>query len=252
MSTLSSPTTPTSPTPNLFNIAPPPWHALLKKSYNKNFLYMDDPVFISMSNIKRSGEISMHCLQFQSFIEDDARFLIFHIALNDNLMGDIKSDPNARLCWTMPKSKEYYKFSGKFYIASSPLQVTRFPPPKPIKSQLSAAEFWEKERKQQWKSLSDKVRATYTWPSRGDCPRAGTASFSCQSLKYFDEQTGNNKLDSNDKLKIVHSIAMDNYCLLVFKVTEVEYFDYNGYPPRRNLFCFSMKDNMWSTVELNP
>ncbi|CAO3591228.1 unnamed protein product [Absidia cylindrospora] len=240
---LSSPTSPTSPHPTPNTVVP--WYSNLKKSYNRNFLYSDEPVFLSMSNIKRSGDISMHCIQFQSFVEEDERFLVFHIALNDTLMGDIKSDPNARLCWTMPKSKEYFKLRGKFYIASSPLQVTRFPPPKPSDSELSAVEFWENERQKQWKSLPKNVRATYTWPSRGDYPRADNASFACQSL---DNYSG----DDGSKLKVVHDIAMDNYCLLVYKVTEVEYFDYNPFPPRRNVFTFSVKENKWSTQELNP
>ncbi|KAI9306629.1 hypothetical protein BJ944DRAFT_159538, partial [Cunninghamella echinulata] len=158
-----------------------------------------------LSNIKRSGDISMHCIQFQSFIEDDNRFLVFHIALNDTLMGDIKSDPNARLCWTMPKTKEYYKMKGKFYISSSPMQVTRFPPPRPIKNDLPASDYWENERKKQWKGLTNKGRATYTWPSHGDT-RANRTAFS------------------------FHDIAMDNFCLLIYKITEVEHFDYNSFP----------------------
>ena len=57
-------------------------------------------VFVHMSNIKRSGDVSMHSLHFQDFLEDDCRFLEFLLAMNDNsLMGDIKSDPNVKLCW---------------------------------------------------------------------------------------------------------------------------------------------------------
>ncbi|KAI8344183.1 hypothetical protein BC941DRAFT_407995 [Chlamydoabsidia padenii] len=213
-----------------------------------------------MTNIKRSGDVSLHCLQFQSFVEEDERFIVFHIALNDTLMGDIKTDPNARLCWTMAKSKEYFKFRGKFYIASSPLQVTRFPPPKTSNSSgLKASDFWEKERQQHWKSLSDKTRATYTWPSRGDCPRADDSSFACQSLSYYDDANGGGggifglgQGKSNDKLKVVHDIAMDNYCLLVYKITEVEHYDHSQFPPRRKLFTLSIKDNKWSYQELNP
>jgi hypothetical protein len=53
-----------------------------------------------MSNIRRSGDASMHSLHFQDFLEDDCRFLMFLLAMNDNLlMGDIKSDPNVKLCW---------------------------------------------------------------------------------------------------------------------------------------------------------
>jgi hypothetical protein len=53
-----------------------------------------------MSNIRRSGDVSMHSLPFQDFLEDDCRFLLFLLAMNDNLlMGDIKSDPTVKLCW---------------------------------------------------------------------------------------------------------------------------------------------------------
>lgn len=148
----------------------------------------------------------------------------------------------------MPKSKEYFKFRGKFYIASSPLQVTRFPPPKTSSSgDLKASEFWEKERKQHWKALSDKARANFTWPSRGDCPRADSSSFGCQSLSHFDaDSAGGAGLfgfgqGKNDKLKVVHDIAMDNYCLLVYKIVEVEHFDYSPFPPKRNVSPLPLK-----------
>ncbi|KAI7847126.1 hypothetical protein BDC45DRAFT_542197 [Circinella umbellata] len=243
---MNSPSSPTSPT--IANLAPAPWFPILKKSFTKNFLYTDDPVFISMSNIKRSGDASMHCLQFLSFLEDDPRFLQFPLAMNDNLlMGDIKSDPNASLSWTMPKSKEYYKLTGKFYIASAPIQVTRFPPPRVI-NDLAAQEFWEKERIKQWKGLDDKVRAMFTWPSRGEMPKADKVAFTCQSLKYsvLDPRKNNKTNDA----QVVHDIAMDNFCLLVYKVSEVEYFDYSSFPPKRTLY--TLKDNRWISKEANP
>ncbi|KAI8141523.1 hypothetical protein BJV82DRAFT_618080 [Fennellomyces sp. T-0311] len=200
-----------------------------------------------MSNIKRSGDASMHCLQFLSFLDDDPRFLQFPLAMNDNLlMGDIKSDPNARLSWTMPKTKEYYKLTGKFYIASAPIQVTRFPPPRIPSSDLVAAEFWEKERQKQWKGLNDKARAVFTWPSRGEVPRADRVAFTCQALKHSVAD----KNKKTDEAQVVHDIAMDNFCLLVYKVSDVEHFDYSSYPPRRTVH--TLKDNRWISKEANP
>lgn len=53
-----------------------------------------------MATMKRSGDISMHCIQFKGFVKQDVRFFKFMLAMNDNkLMGDIKSDPNAKLSW---------------------------------------------------------------------------------------------------------------------------------------------------------
>ncbi|CDH48695.1 hypothetical protein RO3G_13018 [Lichtheimia corymbifera JMRC:FSU:9682] len=266
-----SPSSPTSPT--LASATPPPWFPMLKKSYTKNFLYAEDPVFLTMSNIKRSGDASMHCLQFLSFLDDDPRFLVFPLAMNDNLlMGDIKSDPNANLCWMMPKSKEYYKLVGKFYIASAPIQVTRFPPPKIPASDLPAAEFWELERRKHWKAMDDKTRATYTWPSRGEAPKADRIAFSCQSLDCLIEQEGtaargglfslrrNNTAPasssttspSTDQKQVIHDIAMDNFCLLAYKISEVEYYDHSSFPQRRTIYTYSLKDNRWISKDANP
>ena len=131
----------------------------------------------------------------------------------------------------MPKSKEYYKLSGKFYIASAPIQVTRFPPPR-VTNDLAAQEFWERERTKQWKALDDKVRAMFTWPSRGEMPKADKIAFTCQSLKHTVPDPRKKKTDD---AQVVHDIAMDNFCLLAFKVSEVEYFDYSSFPPKRTV-----------------
>ncbi|KAK4521302.1 uncharacterized protein ATC70_011916 [Mucor velutinosus] len=182
----------------------------------------------------------MHCLQFRGFLKDDARFLKFTLAMNDNmLMGDIKSDPNAKISWTMPKTKEYYIFKGKFYIASSPIQVTRFPPPKIIDDDTSAPDYWEDQRIQQWNELDTQSRATFTWPSRAETPRAADIAFSCQTLSTQDKS-------------LVHDIAMDNFCLLVYKVTDVEHLDYSVFPPKRLVYKLLIKTNVWDIQVANP
>ncbi|KAI9485515.1 MAG: hypothetical protein EXX96DRAFT_545372 [Benjaminiella poitrasii] len=215
-----------------------PWETVLKDSYHTN--YDDDPscsvIYLSMSSLKRSGELSMHCIPFHGFLKDDVRFLKFSLAMNDNLlMGDIKSNPKARLNWMMPKSKEYYNFKGKFYIASAPIQVTRFPPPK-ISDDI---DYWENQRIKEWREMSSKARATFTWPSRGELPKAADIVFSCQSL-------------SGDENSVVYDIAMDNFCLLVYKVSDVEHFDYSCYPPKRTVYTVSAKDYQWTVEKANP
>lgn len=120
----------------------------------------------------------------------------------------------------MPKSKEYYNFKGRFYIASAPIQITRYPPPKIMDTEINAADYWEEQRIQQWKTLDSKMRATFTWPSRAETPKAQDVSFSCLSLSSTDKS-------------LVHDIALDNFCLLVYKITDVEYYDYSSFPPKR-------------------
>lgn len=209
---------PTSPTIQN-STAPVPWNSNLMRSFQQNYAKNQNNIYLPMSNMKRNGDVSMHCLQFKGFLKDDVRFFKFLLAMNDQtLMGDIKSDPKAKISWTM--SNEYYIFKGKFYIASAPIQVTRFPPPKIMDDDKSAAEYWEEQRLQQWSELDDKTRATFTWPSRAEVPRSDQVAFSCQSLCVTEKS-------------VVHDIALDNFCLLVYKVTDVEYLDHSCYPPKR-------------------
>ncbi|KAI9280943.1 hypothetical protein BC943DRAFT_330164 [Umbelopsis sp. AD052] len=209
------------------------WFERLKKSYTRNFVYSEEPVFVHMSNIRRSGDVSMHSLPFQDFLEDDCRFLLFLLAMNDNLlMGDIKSDPNVKLCWNMPKTKEHFYLKGKFYIASAPIQVTRFPPPKIVDSDVCAVDYWEAERSKQWKQLDKRTRATFTWPASREAPKSDNIAFSCLSLDALPSEPVKGK---PEPLKIVHDIAMDNFCLLIFKISAVEHFDYSMFPAKRTV-----------------
>lgn len=139
----------------------------------------------------------------------------------------------------MPKTKEYFNFKGRFYIASAPIQVTRFPPPKITDDDEPASDFWEEQRLLQWKELDPKSRAIFTWPSRGDIPKASDVAFTCQSLKQNDTT-------------VVHDIAMDNFCLLVYKVTDVEHFDYTSFPPKRTVYQLNIKENTWNIQAANP
>jgi hypothetical protein len=107
----------------------------------------------------------------------------------------------------MPHTQEYYLFKGKFSIASSPLQLTRYPPPKISEKD----DYWENQRIELWNELDEKTRTTFSWPSRGDTPRANFIP-----LETVSEQ-----------------VAMDNFCLLIYKITEVEHLDHSTFPPKR-------------------
>ncbi|KAI8992199.1 hypothetical protein BDB01DRAFT_847597 [Pilobolus umbonatus] len=225
---------PSSPISHSFH--PPLWNNYLSKSYTKNYSTKNKAIYLPMCNIKRSGDISMHCLQFRGSLQDNPGFFKFTLAMNDQiLMGAIKSNPTARISWIMPNSSEYYHFKGKFSIASAPIQVTRFPPPK--LTEMNAVEYWELQRIELWKSLDPKTRATFTWPTTGEIPRSAGVAFSCLSLDTTPS--------------VVHDIAMDNFCLLVYKVTEVEYLDYSCHPPNRLIFNLQ-KDGQWSVQAANP
>jgi hypothetical protein len=133
----------------------------------------------------------------------------------------------------MPKTKEHFYLQGKFYIASAPIQVTRFPAPKIVNNEVSAADYWEAERCKQWQQLDKRTRAMFTWPASREAPKSDKIAFSCLSLEALPVTTTEQK--QPDAFKIVHDIAMDNFCLLIFKITAVEHFDYGVFPAQRTV-----------------
>jgi len=57
---------------------------------------------------------------------------------------------------------------------------------------------------------------------------------------------GNSK---NDR-ETIHNSALDNFCLLVFKVTDVDYIQRGIFPPTRILFN-SKNGNEWKQQNVN-
>jgi hypothetical protein len=209
---------------------------------------------------------------FQDYLEDDNRFFQFLLAMNDNiLMGDIKSDPEGRLCWSMPKTKEIYYFGGKFYIASAPIQVTRFPPPKLHGVEQQPQDYWEIERQKQWGRLTPKIRASFTWPGPGETPKAEKLAYACLNLEVMEDKpmgvfggsasagalSRSNSLAgkrdaAENPAKLMHDIALDNFCLLIYRVSEVVHYEYGIFPPRRTIYTYSAKENAWVDQPANP
>ncbi|KAL1924857.1 uncharacterized protein VTP21DRAFT_4511 [Calcarisporiella thermophila] len=223
------------------------WQKLLHQSFLRNYANEDETAYIQMSNIKRSGDVSMHSIVFQDFLKDDSRYLLFQLAVNDShLMCDLKSTAKAELCWAMPKSKEHFYFSGRFYIASAPVQVTRYPPPRIISDlQEHSEDYWERERLRQWQRLNSRLRSRFTWPSSGDAPRNDKA-FACLHLDALSNDY------PNDAKKIIHSIALDNFALLIYKATSVTHFNYEVFPPRRTVYIYNQTVHTWDAIESNP
>ncbi|CAG8734818.1 2905_t:CDS:2, partial [Acaulospora morrowiae] len=151
----------------------------------------------------------------------------------------------------MPTSKEIYKFSGRFYITSSQNKITRFPAPKIVldeSNNISPREYWESLRCQLWNSLSSQSRAAFTWPPSGEIPKSEKDSFKCLKLDSMLNST--NSVNSSEK--ILHDLAFENFCILIFKANEVMRFDYEAFPPKRIIYNFDDEEDVWEVEEANP
>ncbi|CAG8834466.1 32864_t:CDS:2, partial [Gigaspora margarita] len=210
-----------------------------------------------MTNLRRNGQPSLHNIRFLDFLKDDNRYLIFPMAFNDNnLHGDVKSNPTAQLSWQMQTTEEIYNLSGRFYITSSPARITRFPAPKIITSkksltgtdEISPKEYWESLRRQFWSSLSSQNRVIYTWPPPGETPKSDKKAFECLKLDDMLDVAS----ESNNPDKVLHDSAFDNFCLLVFKVNEVVRFEYGVFPAKRIVYRLDDEEKEWIVEESNP
>ncbi|KAF0544195.1 pyridoxamine 5-phosphate oxidase [Gigaspora margarita] len=231
-----------------------PWTQLIQQSHKKNYRNV---VYVQMTNLRRNGQPSLHNIRFLDFLKDDNRYLIFPMAFNDNnLHGDVKSNPTAQLSWQMQTTEEIYNLSGRFYITSSPARITRFPAPKIITSkksltgtdEISPKEYWESLRRQFWSSLSSQNRAIYTWPPPGETPKSDKKAFECLKLDDMLDVAS----ESNNPDKVLHDSAFDNFCLLVFKVNEVVRFEYGVFPAKRIVYRLDDEEKEWIVEESNP
>ncbi|KAF9303485.1 hypothetical protein BGZ74_003652 [Mortierella antarctica] len=303
----------------------PAWTQVLQKSYKSNYGRSDDPVYLHLASKTRLGAVTLLAVQFQDFLQEDGRYLLFQMSITDqNLLSTIQSNQVGQLAWQMPKSREYFHLTGKFYISSAPRQVTRYSPPvlphisgttEDLAAQRQqSSQFWEAKRIEQWRKLPPKTRASYTWPTTGLLPKSPATSFQCLAMEDMTDvkppgsnrnsvmsQDGspnpsmsspsspssvtsfrsrwnstsgsisnvvgdgsdtitsptsptsmsNNKLRNDNPQKILHDIALDNYCLLVFKPLDIVHFESSALPPKRTIYTTDAAGN-WAMNEANP
>jgi len=55
---------------------------------------------------------------------------------------------------------------------------------------------------------------------------------------------------NNSEMETIHNSALDNFCLLIFKVTDVDYTQHGMFPPNRIIFN-SKNGNEWRYTNVN-
>ncbi|KAF9173504.1 hypothetical protein BGX21_002818 [Mortierella sp. AD011] len=303
----------------------PAWTQVLQKAHRANYGRSDDPVYLHLASKTRLGAVTLQAVQFQDFLNEDGRYLLFQLSMTDqNLLSTIQSNQVGQLAWQMPKTREYFHLTGKFYICSAPRQVTRYSPPvlphisgttEDLAAQRQISnQFWEAKRLEQWRKLPPKIRASFTWPMTGSTPKGPTTAFQCLAMEDMTQQdptpgsrTNNrdsvmsqdstqspisspsspssitsfrsrwnsvagsitgaaadqdaaplspvsasmNRIRNDNPAKILHDIAFDNFCLLVFKPLDIVHFESAPLPPKRTIYTTDAA-GQWAMNEANP
>ncbi|GJJ71922.1 hypothetical protein EMPS_04279 [Entomortierella parvispora] len=311
----------------------PAWTQVLQKAHKANYGRSEDPIYLHLASKTRLGAVTLLAVQFQDFLQEDGRYLLFLMSMTDqNLLSTVQSNQAGQLAWQMPKSREYFHLTGKFYICSAPRQVTRYTPPvlphilgstapgaaDAAQRQVSG-QFWENKRVEHWRKLPAKTRASFTWPVTGSTPRAPPTAFQCLAMEDLtDAVTAKGKAGNRDSqmsqdgttntsvsspsspvssiasfrsrwntgastnstasaadqdaplsptattvggakvgirndnpAKILHDIALDNFCLLVFKPLDIVHFESSPLPPKRTIYTTDAA-GQWAMTEANP
>ncbi|KAF8939863.1 hypothetical protein EDD21DRAFT_380723 [Dissophora ornata] len=301
----------------------PGWTHVLQKAHRTNYGRSEDPIYLHLASKTRLGAVTLQAVQFQDFLQEDGRYILLQMSITDqSLLSTIQSNQVGQLAWQMPKSREYFHLTGKFYISSAPRQVTRYSPP--VLSHVSGTtedlavqrqisnQFWEAKRVEQWRKLPPKIRASYTWPMTGSVPKGPATAFQCLAMEDMTQQDpapGSNrdslmsqdgtpnpissptspssvssfrsrwnfsssnaggastadhdtaplsplsaaqsKIRKDNPAKILHDIALDNFCLLVFKPLDIVHFESSLLPPKRTIYT-SDAAGQWAVSEANP
>ncbi|KAF9581209.1 hypothetical protein BGW38_001865 [Lunasporangiospora selenospora] len=61
----------------------------------------------------------------------------------------------------------------------------------------------------------------------------------------------NPKIRNDNPAKILHDIALDNFCLLVFKPLDVVHYESSALPPKRTIYTTDSA-GQWAMSEANP
>ncbi|KAJ3085007.1 hypothetical protein HK102_000403 [Quaeritorhiza haematococci] len=268
-----------------------PWSPLLQQTYKKNFdVNKFETIYLQLASVKSNGTPKLQTIVFQDFLPADPKVLLFvGAARNADLMSVVKSSQTHEVFWQMPKTKDTWTFTGRMYIVAAPTLSHRFgTPPRRVNTNddRTADEFWERERLRQWKRLSAQMRATFTWPGSGEVktPATGSSWSVYQTsirlppptidsgFKYMkldsmigdiDEHLGasttlsntlsrGGKSEKDEELRCVHNAALDNYTLLVFKVSRVDHWEPGAITPPTRMIFNCAKDGSWTVEEVNP
>ncbi|KAI9347586.1 hypothetical protein BDR26DRAFT_817287 [Obelidium mucronatum] len=266
-----------------------PWSDLLKAAHAANHdtsRYDRGRGQPLLASVRADGTARVQPLTFLDFLGSDPRVLLLAgAARSQELVQAVKTNQSHELCWLFARSRESFTLAGKAALVCSGALAGRFgsgprnialPDPLPVWPAANpfpptADDFWQRERDRLWRALAPDFRAAWTWPSPGE-PRAKALSSASMStstststsafrgsvtalptsfaIKTLDVVDG---AGPNEETRLAHMAAYDNFCLVVFRVTKVEHYIYDGKDgiPERNVYS-AARDGQWVVESLNP
>jgi hypothetical protein len=217
---------------------------------NQKIKDANKPVLAFCASIDPNGIPKLNTLVFQKFHEDKPIIIFSGSVRQPEVISSIKIK-NAVHEILFDFGNESFKVNGKMYIVSSPHVRTIGNQSTRIIDIEKPFEYWERERLNIFKSISNEYRASFTWPVSGKrLEFFGTETSSITTELYTIKQNYGKEYNyeytsleycepHGDKLtevEIAHNLALDNFCLFILKPAWAEHIRRNEIVPSRTFY----------------
>mmetsp|Transcript_5783 Transcript_5783/g.17262 ORF Transcript_5783/g.17262 Transcript_5783/m.17262 type:complete len:218 (+) Transcript_5783:137-790(+) len=196
----------------------PNWVGLVKKALDKN-RRLPYARYFYLATVREDGKPANRTVVFRGFLSDSKTSLKFITDTRSEKMDQVKHNEWVEACWYFPETREQFRILGvvRAVLASE------------------TDERLQKHRIDQWKSISDNARSTFT------CPHPGMP-------RDVDNNEKDRPANGGETLDAEHPV--DNFALMIIDPDRVDYLCLRGDPQFRAIHERN-QDGSWDKSEVN-
>ncbi|MDO6692160.1 pyridoxamine 5'-phosphate oxidase family protein [Aliiglaciecola sp. 3_MG-2023] len=168
--------------------------------------------YLQLATINHKNQPEVRTVVFRGFLETTGSLLI-HTDIRSKKIQDIAANNHAQICWYFSQSREQFRFTGSIQV-------------------ITAQSKQQSLRLQHWQQLSESAKQSYFWDTPGE-------------ILALDDEFQSHANQSNPTQPM-----SDNFCVLLFSVTEVDHLQLKPTPHIRNRFVFNRHG--WQAYKVNP
>jgi pyridoxamine 5'-phosphate oxidase len=189
------------------------WRSLLARAIHKN-RSLPASRYFQLATIRADQRPANRTVVYRGFLGETDQLKII-TDLRSAKAAQIQQLAWGEACWYFAKTREQFRLSGKLSL---------------INAADPDADL-QKARQTTWQDLSDAARLQFAWPHPGQARTEDNQAFSPPPP---------------DELK-----PLDNFCLLLLAVIEVDHLELRGEPQKRSLY-YQNSDHNWTEQAVNP
>jgi pyridoxamine 5'-phosphate oxidase len=189
------------------------WRSLLARAIHKN-RSLPYSRYFQLATVRADHRPANRTVVYRGFLGETDQIKII-TDLRSAKANQIPQLAWGEACWYFPKTREQFRLSGKLTL---------------INSQYPDADL-QKARQTTWQDLSEAARVQFAWPHPAQARTEDNEAFSPPPP---------------DELQ-----PIDNFCLLLLEVVEVDHLELRGEPQRRSLY-HQNSDRNWTQQAVNP